>query len=169
MTGAPPEVWLRGAVPGVQPMLQPVAHSLMQSLEEISAGLSTATAEALWLRPGPAASAGYHVLHAMGSLDRLFTYARGAQLDEAQRQALAREKDSSFRMEASDLRAAFEGTVSRALGQLRDTDASDLLVARPVGRAGIPSTVLGLLFHGAEHTLRHAGQFITTLKIVQAS
>src|SRR5687768_2420251 len=169
MTATHPEVWLRGAVPDIQPMLQPVAHSLMQSLEEVSAGLDSADTETLWRRPGRAASAGYHVLHAMGSLDRLFTYARGAQLDDAQRQALEREKDATFLMEPSALRTAFAQTVARALEQLRETDAPDLLVARAVGRAGLPSTVLGLLFHGAEHTLRHAGQFITTLKIVQSS
>ena len=168
MAGAHPEVWLRGAVPNVQPLLQPVAHSLMQSLEEVSGGLESTDSQSLWYRPGAAASAGYHVLHAMGSLDRLFTYARGAQLDDAQRQALEREKDATFRMEPGALRAAFEDAVNRALEQLRATDASDLLVARPVGRAGLPSTVLGLLFHGAEHTLRHTGQFITTLKIVQS-
>ena len=163
-----PEVWLRGAVPNVQPMLQPVAHSLMQSLEEVGAALDRADTDSLWTRPGDAASAGYHVLHSMGSLDRLFTYARGAQLDDEQRQALEREKDASFRPSPSELRKAFEETAGRALEQLRETDASDLLVARAVGRAGLPSTVLGLLFHGAEHTLRHAGQFMTTLKIVQS-
>ena len=168
MAAARPEVWLRGAVPGIQPMLQPVAHSLMQSLEDIDAGLRTADIHSLWHRPGSAASAGYHVLHAMGSLDRLFSYARGIQLDDTQRQALEREKDESFHMEPPALRAAFEDTVGRALGQLRETDATELLMARPVGRAGLPSTVLGLLFHGAEHTLRHAGQFITTLKIVHS-
>ena len=168
MAAAHPEVWLRGAVPDIQPMLQPVAHSLMQSLEEVSAGLESADAQLLWRRPGRAASAGYHVLHAMGSLDRLFTYARGAQLDDTQRQALEREKDGSFRMEAAALRESFSEAVARALEQLRKTGASDLLVGRRVGRAGLPSTVLGLLFHGAEHTLRHTGQFVTTLKIVES-
>lgn len=168
MAAAHPEVWLRGAVPGIQPMLQPVAHSLMQSLEEVGAALQAADVNALWSKPGKAAPAGYHVLHAAGSLDRLFTYARGAQLDDMQRQALEREKDTTLRVEPRALMATFEETVGRALEQLRGTDASELLVARPVGRAGLPSTVIGLLYHGAEHTLRHAGQIITTLKIVQS-
>ena len=168
MAGGHPEVWLRGAVPHVLPLLQPVAHSLMQSLEDVTAGLERADTQSLWARPGNAASAGYHVLHAMGSLDRLLTYARGAQLDDVQRQALEREKDSAFRMEPDALRRGFEEAVARALDQIRQTAASDLLVARPVGRAGLPSTVMGLLFHAAEHTFRHAGQFITTMKIVQS-
>lgn len=168
MASGQPEVWLRGAVPGIDPMLQPVAHSLMQSLEEVGAVLPVVDASALWARPGNAAPAGYHVLHAMGSLDRLFTYARGEQLDDPQRQALEREKDTTVRIEPRSLMGSFEATVGRALVQLRKTEASELLEARRVGRAGLPSTVIGLLYHGAEHTLRHAGQFITTLKIVDS-
>jgi uncharacterized damage-inducible protein DinB len=38
---------------------------------------------------------------------------------------------------------------------------------RPVGRAALPATVLGLIVHAAEHTSRHTGQFITTLKIAR--
>ena len=38
---------------------------------------------------------------------------------------------------------------------------------RPVGRAELPATVLGLIVHAAEHTSRHTGQFITTLKIAR--
>jgi hypothetical protein len=39
---------------------------------------------------------------------------------------------------------------------------------RRVGRQALPATVLGLLFHAAEHTTRHAGQPITTSKTVRA-
>jgi hypothetical protein len=37
-----------------------------------------------------------------------------------------------------------------------------------VGRGRLPSTVIGLLFHAAEHTQRHAGQVVTTARIVLA-
>jgi uncharacterized damage-inducible protein DinB len=36
-----------------------------------------------------------------------------------------------------------------------------------VGRAKLPSTVLGLLFHAAEHTQRHVGQLLVTAKVVR--
>jgi hypothetical protein len=36
-----------------------------------------------------------------------------------------------------------------------------------VGRGRLPSSVRGLLYHAGEHTTRHAGQAITTAKIVQ--
>lgn len=161
------EVWLRGAVPDIDPLLQPVAHSLMQSAEDVQAGLRSLEPELLWARPGTAASAGFHLVHAIGSLDRLFTYARGEGLDESQRAALEREKDPTFVMSPEDLAVAFDDAVNRALAQLRETPASDLLVARAVGRAGLPSTVIGLLFHGAEHTMRHVGQFTTTVRITR--
>jgi hypothetical protein len=57
--------------------------------------------------------------------------------------------------------------VDRALDQLRATDPGRVLEERRVGRAGLPSNVLGLLFHGAEHTTRHVGQFISTVKLLR--
>jgi uncharacterized damage-inducible protein DinB len=32
----------------------------------------------------------------------------------------------------------------------------------------LPSTVLGLLFHAAEHTTRHAGQIATLVRVVSS-
>ena len=59
--------------------------------------------------------------------------------------------------------------IDRALEQLRTTTRDDLLTARTVGRAGLPTTTLGLLFHAAEHSTRHAGQAISTAKILAGS
>jgi hypothetical protein len=61
------------------------------------------------------------------------------------------------------------GQIDEALNQLRRTPVESLGAAREVGRAKLPSTVLGLLFHAAEHTSRHVGQLITTLKIVRVN
>jgi uncharacterized damage-inducible protein DinB len=101
----------------------------------------------------------------MGSLDRLFTYARGALLSDAQRQVLAQESQADSDLTAADLMAAFDAAVERALDQLRETSEDRLIEARRVGRAGLPSTMLGLLFHAAEHTQRHVGQALTTSKL----
>ena len=38
---------------------------------------------------------------------------------------------------------------------------------RPVGRARLPSTVIGCLVHGAEHAMRHVGQLSVTARIVR--
>ncbi|HKV10338.1 MAG TPA: DinB family protein [Thermoanaerobaculia bacterium] len=164
----PPEVWLRGPVPGIPPLLQPAAHALLQTVEEVSRVVSPLSPALLWARPGGAASVGFHVRHASGSLDRLFTYARGEGLSAEQRAFLAAEGEpGSLPEEASSLVRAFELQVGRALEQLRGTAEPTLLEPRGVGRLQLPSTVLGLLFHAAEHTQRHVGQIVTTARIVQ--
>lgn len=163
-----PEVWLRGPVPEVPPLLQPVAHALLQAMEEVRRVVGPLSSDHLWARPGGAASAGFHVRHAAGSLDRLFTYARGEGLSVEQRAFLATEAEpGSPPEEAAALTSAFEAQVGRALAQLRGTRESTLLEARGVGRLQLPSTVLGLLVHAAEHTQRHVGQIVTTARIVQ--
>ena len=168
MTNRPlPEVWLRGPVPDIPPLLQPVAHSLLQCREELAAAVAGLGAEEIWARPAGAASVGFHLRHVAGSVDRLFTYARGEQLSPTQHAALVAEPYPDLAPNAGPrLLAAFEETVERALDQLRSTREDTLLEARRVGRAGLPSTVLGLLFHAAEHAQRHAGQVVTTAKLV---
>ena len=160
-----PEVWLRGPLAGYAPALLPVAHALLQAREDVERVTSDVGTDELWQRPGGAASAGYHLQHLAGSLDRLLTYARGEALDDVQRAALAREGASGEPVSA--LAAGVLAQIDRALDQVRRTRVDSLGDARKVGRAGLPSTVLGLLFHAAEHTTRHAGQLITTVKVVR--
>jgi len=163
-----PEPWLRGPVADVPPLLQPVAHALLQAVEDVRRVVTPLDHDALWARPGGAASVGFHVRHAAGSLDRLFTYARGQALSDSQLAALKRETspDAQGNARTGELVAAFEAQVEHALTQVRETREETLTERREVGRARLPSTVLGLLFHGAEHTQRHVGQTITTAKIV---
>jgi uncharacterized damage-inducible protein DinB len=164
-----PEVWLRGPLPGVSPLLMPAAHCLLQCREEIAAAASALTVEQLWATPGGAASAGFHLRHIVGSLDRLLTYARGAQLDDEQMAALRRERDPGAPPERADaLVATAQAAIDAALDTIRATPEPDLMLARSVGRAALPSNVLGLLFHAAEHTHRHTGQLVTTAKIATA-
>ena len=162
-----PEVWLRGPLPDVPALLQPVAHSLLQCREEARTRLAELSPAQLVARPGGAASVAFHLTHAMGSLDRLFTYARGNALSPAQLAALSSEGAPDPAPDAAALVAAFDAAVERALAQLRETDETRLTEPREVGRARLPSTVLGLLFHAAEHTQRHIGQLVTTSMIVR--
>lgn len=163
---ASPEPWLRGPVPGVPSPLQPVAHALLQAMEDVRRVVAPLGAESLRASPGGGApSAAFHVRHAAGSLDRLLTYARGEPLSAEQRAALAAEA-SPETAEGGPLAALFEAQVERALAQLRATDERSLGEGRGVGRARLPSTVLGLLFHAAEHTQRHVGSILTTARVV---
>ncbi|HEY7510277.1 MAG TPA: DinB family protein, partial [Vicinamibacteria bacterium] len=79
------------------------------------------------------------------------------------------EQDEARDRDAASLLAEVGAAVDRALAQLRATPRETLLAPRPVGRAGAPSTVLGLLVHAAEHAQRHAGQVITTARILRGS
>jgi uncharacterized damage-inducible protein DinB len=160
-----PEAWQTGPVAGVPPLLQPVAHALLNCREQLSEAVEGLTGDQLSARPANAASIDYHVRHAIGSLDRLFTYARGEALSDDQRKYLAEEQTAS-RLSSRDLIGQFDAAIERALSQLRATDEATLTDARTIGRAQLPSTVMGLLFHGAEHTARHTGQVVTMSKIV---
>jgi hypothetical protein len=170
MPGRPAlEVWQRGPIEGIPSLLMPVAHALLQAREDLERLQTTVPAEDVWSRPGGAASIGFHVLHLGGALDRLFTYARGESLSEAQQRAARAEAapgDPPPSLESAVGRTT--SAIDRAMDQLRTTHVDTLLEGRKVGRAGLPSTVLGLLFHAAEHCTRHVGQAITTAKILGA-
>jgi hypothetical protein len=127
MSTTQPEVWLRGPVPGVPALLQPVAHALLQAGEEVDTLLRDFPAELLWTRPGGVASVGFHLQHLSGVLDRLFTYARGEPLTPTQLQALAAEGRP------------------------------------PEGGGSAPELVRA--FHAAEHTQRHVGQLLVTVRV----
>ena len=162
-----PEVWLRGPVEGYEPLLMPVVHALMQVREDVERLVQSVPAGHVWARPGGAASIGFHVRHVGGALDRLLTYARGEALSEAEiARARAEAEPGDPAPGLGEVALATYGSIDRALGQLRDTSGDELLHSRKVGRAGLPSTTLGLLFHAAEHSTRHAGQAISTAKIL---
>ena len=166
MTTVQTEAWQRGPVPGFEPLLMPVVHALIQAREDLERLITTVPSDHVWRHPGGAASIGFHVRHAGGALDRLLTYARGEALSEAQRAALKAEGAPG---DPPAPLAAVVADVGRiidaAMDQLRATPRDVLLDERKVGRAGLPATVLGLLFHAAEHTTRHVGQAITTALI----
>ena len=162
-----PEFWLRGPIEGVPPALMPAAHALLQTLEDVERAVDGLTIDQLWLAPGGAASIGFHLIHLSGSTDRLLTYARGLALNDDQKAALGKERNPP-RTDAAPLVADFRRTVEAALAQIRSTPSESLTDARAVGRAGLPTTVMGLIFHAAEHSQRHAGQVVTTAKVVRA-
>ncbi len=165
-----PEVWLRGPLPGIPPLLQPVAHALLQAREELQTALAGFPAELLAARPAGVASVGFHLRHLAGVLDRMHTYARARPLSEAQLTYLAAEETGPATPQTpAELLECFSRRVEALLELLRVTPEAVLPEFRPVGRAWLPSTVVGLLVHAAEHTTRHVGQVLVTARIVQAA
>lgn len=162
------EVWQRGAVKNIPSLLQPVAHTLLQAGEEVNEIVSKFPEAYLWERIAGVASVGFHLQHLSGVLDRLFTYARGEALNEEQLKELSEEgKAIEGKNGLSSLVALFNGRINKALAQLSATDVNALAEPRMVGRAKIPSTMIGLLFHAAEHTMRHVGQLYVTVKVTK--
>jgi len=146
-----------------------VAHALIQADDEIARMTGDIDTERLWARPGEAAAIGFHLAHLTRALDRLVSYARGDELDPAQRERLASERTlHEDRPPLADLLAEWARVKRQAMAQLETTDPAVLSTPRFVGRARLPSTTLGLLFHAAEHTTRHVGQMVTTQKALEA-
>jgi uncharacterized damage-inducible protein DinB len=168
MSSPQPEPWLRGSIAGIPPLLPPAAHAFVMALEDTTAAVEGLTIEQLWLTPGGAASIGFHLQHLSGSTDGLLTYARGERLSEAQRAALVAEASRGEpRPSREELLSAWQSTVAATLEYLSSVSEERLLDARTVGRAQLPSTMLGLIFHAAEHAARHTGQLVTTAKILR--
>ena len=162
-----PEVWLRGPLPNMPGLLQPVAHALLQAREELNELMAHFPDELLWNRPAGLASPGFHLQHLSGVLNRLFTYARGGQLSQQQLEALAAEgKPGETLYHTFDLVELFNRQVDEAIEELRQIDEAVLKEHRDVGRGKLPSTVMGLYVHAAEHTMRHIGQLLVTVKIL---
>jgi len=163
------EFWLRGPVPGIPSLLQPVAHALLQACQEVN-DLMTAFPDALlWQRIAGVASPGFHLQHLAGILDRLFCYARDKGLNEAQLADLSTEgAPAEGQSTVAQLLNRFNIQIDKALEQIGETSEESLTTLRHVGRARLPSTVGGLLFHAAEHTQRHTGQLLVTARILMA-
>jgi len=120
-----------------------------------------------------ASSPGFNLQHIAGVQDRLFTYAKGEMLSAQQLQYLKAEGVKDSIIEDSIINVAglldnLNTQTERSIQQLIETDENTLTETRGVGRRQIPSTVLGLLFHAAEHTMRHTGQLLVTVKILKA-
>lgn len=160
------EHWLRGPVEGIPSLLQPAAHAILQSREEIHAGLKTFPETLIWERPEGVASVAFHLQHIPGVLDRLFTYAAAKQLEQEQLDYMLVEGKENTALHLPGLLDHLDMQVDKAIEQLRNTPENMLLEPRPVGRKQIPSNVIGLLFHAAEHVQRHTGQLLVTARVV---
>jgi hypothetical protein len=160
------EPWLRGPLPGVSPFLAPLLYSFQMAREDLARHTEGLTREQLWLRPEGAAPVGFHIRHIGGSVERLMTYLRGAALSGSQLEELKTEREPGASRE--DLLADLDRRLSEAETAARAIPAERLAEARTVGRQALPTTVIGLLVHMAEHTQRHVGQAVTTARIVRA-
>ena len=158
-----PEPWMRGPIPGVHPLVAPLLYSFQQAREDLARYTAGLTAEQIWASPHGFGSVGFHLRHIAGSTERLMTYLQGRQLDERQLAALDIEKRADGPVQ-DELLAAMDRAFREAEAVVRGIDPATLAEARSVGRQKLPTTVIGLITHIAEHTQRHVGQAISAAK-----
>jgi hypothetical protein len=163
------EWWQRGPVEGVPAVLQPVAHILLQVRESVGELVPGLTEEQWNARPAGVASAAFHVRHITGVIDRLFTYARGQSLTAEQLASIKLEGGPLAVADVGRVLEALAGQVDAAVAELKTVNITTLGDFRGVGRAQLPSTVIGCLVHGAEHAMRHVGQLSVTVRVVRQS
>lgn len=164
-----PEYWLRGKLEGYPDLLQPVVHSLLQSKLELKKYMLDFPDSLLWEKPAGRASVAFHLQHLTGVLDRLFTYADGANLTEEQLNYLKKEGIQDAAFSSENLIETFNNKIEEVLEKLEAISVSSLTEFRGVGRKQLPTSVIGLLFHAAEHTQRHIGQLLVTVSVVKAT
>ncbi len=160
------EFWLSGPIEGIASVLQPVAHAILQSQREVNNSMENFSSVLLWQQPAGVASVAFHLQHIAGVADRLLTYARGEELSNDQLIELQKEGKQDGSVNLNELLKRLNEQVDRAIDQLKNTNQESVFQTRYVGRKKIPSNVLGLLFHAAEHMQRHTGQLIVTSKII---
>jgi uncharacterized damage-inducible protein DinB len=142
----------------------PVFFSFAQVREDLARHTAGLRREQVW-QPVSGASLGFHLKHIAGSVDRLTTYLLGRQLRETQLASLKQEHVNDATL--NELLQAIDTSLRSAEASLRELDPARLYEPRAVGRRALPTTVLGLIVHLAEHTQRHLGQAITTAKLLR--
>ncbi|WBL23017.1 DinB family protein [Zunongwangia sp. HRR-M8] len=162
------EVWLRGSLPDIPLLLQPAAHALLQSKEEVFKYTATFPEALLWKKPAGRASVGFHLQHITGVLDRMLTYAEEKSLSETQFEYLRKEGFEGREVKIANLKKAFTEKVDEALQTFKNTPEAILTEKRTVGRKKLPSSVIGLYFHAAEHSQRHIGQMLVTISVLES-
>tara|TARA_R110000796_G_scaffold67449_5_gene154787 strand:+ start:38917 stop:39441 length:525 start_codon:yes stop_codon:yes gene_type:complete len=160
------EFWLQGSIPDIPALLQPAAHALLQSKQELYLYTRYFPKDLLWEKPFGRASVGFHMQHITGVLNRMLTYSEKKSLSELQFDYLKNEGIPNNEITIEKLVEQFNNQVDVALQYFKQIPENSLTEVRTVGRKKLPSTVIGLLFHAAEHSQRHIGQLLVTVSIL---
>lgn len=159
---------MRGPISGVDPLVAPVLYAFQQAREDLAKYTEGLTPEQLWASPHGFGSVGFHIRHIAGSTGRLMTYVRGGLLTPDQIRDLDDEK-RPLGIGRDELLAQLDRAFAGADAVVRAIDPRTLAEPRGVGRKQLPTTVIGLLTHTAEHTQRHVGQAISAAKWIRVA
>jgi hypothetical protein len=161
-----PEPWLRGPIPGIHPLVAPILYALEQARGDLAKYTEGLTTEQLWESPHGFGSVGFHIRHIAGSTDRLMCYLQSRELTPEQMSELQDEAMVAG-WPREELLARLDMALGKADAVVRRIDPASLTEPRTVGRKHLPTTVIGLLTHIAEHTQRHVGQAISACKWIR--
>jgi len=153
---------MRGPIAGVHPLTAPVLYAFEQAREDLARYTEGLTTAQLWAAPHGFGAVGFHIRHIAGSTLRLLAYLQGRELTAEQYAALHSENAPGATR--GELLVQLAEAFREAEQVVREIDPATLAEPRFVGRKRLPTTVIGLLTHIAEHTQRHTGQAIAAAK-----
>jgi uncharacterized damage-inducible protein DinB len=160
------EPWLRGTLGEIEPVRRAVLHALELALEDAEKWCAGLSEVEMFAQLFELPSVAFQLRHTVRSLDRLLTYAEVRELSEAQMAALNSEMDAGT---VDEVMEEFRDGVAKAMTRVRMVAPESFAETRRVGRRQLPTTVAELLIHCAEHTQRHVGQMVTTVKVVRGA
>ena len=161
-----PEPWLRGTITDIHPVQAAVLYSYELVREDLRKWTTDLPEEDVWATPCGLTPLGFQLRHIAGSVERLTVYLEGGQLDESQMTALRCETTPGALL--AELLGAVDRSLDTSGNAVRRMGPALFDHTRTVGRKSLPTTVGGLLVHLAEHTQRHLGQAITTVKALKS-
>jgi len=162
-----PEPWLRGVIPGVDPVIGHLLRASQQIREEIEPALLPLSLEQLWAMPEEMNSAGFHAKHLAGSTGRLCSYLEGRQLSAEQLAAIPGERAGTE--SAAELLERIHAAFERYEGIVRELRSHAFGEIREIGRQRLQTTAISLAIHIAEHGQRHLGQAISASKLARGT
>jgi hypothetical protein len=149
----------------MHPFVAPTLFSFRQAREDLTRWTEGLTTQQIWARPHGLAPLGFQLKHIAGSVERLTTYLEDRQLSAEQLAELKQEMEGGEDLQ--ELLGRITRVFDRSESILRVLSERDLPQPREIGRKRLPTTVIGLVVHIAEHTQRHVGEAIITAKILR--
>jgi hypothetical protein len=161
----PVEPWMRGVVPGIDPVIGHLLRASEHIREDVENAVAGLSVDQLWARPNGMTSVGFHLKHLAGSTDRLCTYLAGRQLSDKQLEILRGEAEGCE--PALELIDGVNCALDRYEEMVRELSPGQFADVREIGRKRLETTAISLAIHIAEHGQRHVGQTISAAKLAR--
>jgi len=162
-----PEPWLRGPLPGVDPVISHLLRASQHIREDVENATGDLTLAQIWARPEMLNPVGFHAKHLAGSTGRLLTYLAGAPLSSEQMAAIPAEL--SGEEDAATLVGLVKTAFDRYDSAVQALAPADFAAIRTVGRSRFPVTAISLAIHIVEHGTRHVGQIVSAAALARAT